>query len=202
MRYKKSDTNLFLIRSNTIIACCFQMRQSFYLGASQLTLLVLTLLCPIPQTVTTYPQSSTVDQRELESTLNGLQAALRNPRDPKPLLHWPQDLIQALLGSEEEEDLKPWEEETLLRAQRENSLAPFPRENSLENMHFQEGGEGEEGMKRNDALTSIAGGLQAVSREKGGFGFRFGKKRWTEKRKNDQRGQNKEESNKRSFNWE
>lgn len=157
------------------------MRQSFYLGASQLSLLILALICP--KTVTTYPQSSTVDQHELESTLNNLQAALQNPRDPKPL--WPQDLLQALLGSEEEEDLKPWAEETLLRAQRGDSLdlplAPFTRENSLEDMHFQEGGEGEEGRKRNDALTSIAGGLQAVSREKGGFGFRFGKKRWTEK---------------------
>ncbi|XP_037549261.1 uncharacterized protein LOC119425786 [Nematolebias whitei] len=171
------------------------MRQSFYLGSSQLTLLILALLCP--KSATTYPQSSTVDRHELESTLNDLQAALQNPRDPKPLLHWPQDLLQALLGSEEEEDLKPWAEETLLRAQRGDSsdlpLAHFPRENSLENMHFQEGGEGEEGRKRNDALTSIAGGLQAVSREKGGFGFRFGKKRWTEKRKNGQRGQNKEE---------
>lgn len=167
------------------------MRQSFYLGASQLSLLILlALLCP--KTVTTYPQSSTVDQRELESTLNNLQAALQTPRHPKPLLHWPQDLLQALLGSEEEEDLKPRAEETLLRAQRGDSLdlppAPFTRENSLEDVHFQEGGEGEEGRKRNDALTSIAGGLQAVSREKGGFGFRFGKKRWTEKRKNGQRG--------------
>lgn len=56
-------------------------------------------------------------------------------------------------------------------------LSPFPGGLSLE-MHYQEGGEGEDGGKRNEALTSIAGGLQAVSREKGGFGFRFGRKRW------------------------
>ncbi|XP_037831797.1 uncharacterized protein LOC119617058 [Kryptolebias marmoratus] len=169
------------------------MRLSFYLGASQLTLLVLALLCPIPQTVTTYPQSSAADRRELESNLNDLQ---QNHRNPKTLLDWPQDLLQALLGSEEEEG-KPWEEETLLRAQRGDlldlPLAPFPGDNSLERMHYQEGGEGEEGWKRNDALTSIAGGLQAVSREKGGFGFRFGRKRRTEKERNGQRGRNKED---------
>ena len=39
--------------------------------------------------------------------------------------------------------------------------------------------DGGEGGSRNKALTSIAGGLQAFSREKGGFGFRFGRKRWT-----------------------
>lgn len=50
----------------------------------------------------------------------------------------------------------------------------------LESVHYQEGGEGEDGGKRNEALTSIAGGLQAVNREKGGFGFRFGRKRWTD----------------------
>ncbi|MGH0114532.1 UNVERIFIED_CONTAM: hypothetical protein FKN15_020443 [Acipenser sinensis] len=36
--------------------------------------------------------------------------------------------------------------------------------------------EGEEN-ERNQALTSIAGGLQSFNRQKGGFGFRFGKKR-------------------------
>lgn len=35
----------------------------------------------------------------------------------------------------------------------------------------------EEGdIQRNEVLSSIAGGLQAFNRQKGGFGFRFGKK--------------------------
>lgn len=80
----------------------------------------------------------------------------------------------------------PWVEETLLRAQRGDlmdlPLSPFTGDNSLEGMHYQEG---EDGLKRNDALISIAGGLQAVSREKGGFGFRFGRKRWTERGRGD-----------------
>ncbi|KAJ0055194.1 hypothetical protein NL108_012708 [Boleophthalmus pectinirostris] len=37
----------------------------------------------------------------------------------------------------------------------------------------------EDGGRLTEALTAVAGGLQAVSREKGGFGFRFGRKRWT-----------------------
>lgn len=180
------------------------MRLSFYLGTSQLTFLILVLLCPISQTVTSYPQSS-----ELEFTLTDLRSALQNHKDPKTLLDWPRDLLRALLGSEkEEEEDKPWEEETLLRAQRGDvldlALATLPGDNSLESMHFLEGGEGEEGRKRNDALTSIAGGLQAVSREKGGFGFRFGRKRWTEKEKMDRGSKTKRtsESNKWHFNWD
>ncbi|XP_058264758.1 uncharacterized protein qrfp [Hemibagrus wyckioides] len=31
-------------------------------------------------------------------------------------------------------------------------------------------------MQRNEVLSSIAGGLQAFNRQKGGFGFRFGRK--------------------------
>uniref|UniRef100_A0A3B3ZCR9 Uncharacterized protein n=1 Tax=Periophthalmus magnuspinnatus TaxID=409849 RepID=A0A3B3ZCR9_9GOBI len=37
----------------------------------------------------------------------------------------------------------------------------------------------EDGGRLTETLTAVAGGLQAVSREKGGFGFRFGRKRWT-----------------------
>jgi len=39
------------------------------------------------------------------------------------------------------------------------------------------GEEGGEAGGRKEALLSMAGGLQAFSREKGGFGFRFGRKR-------------------------
>ncbi|XP_063041085.1 uncharacterized protein qrfp [Engraulis encrasicolus] len=48
-------------------------------------------------------------------------------------------------------------------------------EASMNLLHFQDAGE-EEGERRNEALHSIAGGLQAFNREKGGFGFRFGRK--------------------------
>lgn len=34
----------------------------------------------------------------------------------------------------------------------------------------------EDDIQRNEVLSSIAGGLQAFSRQKGGFGFRFGRK--------------------------
>ncbi|XP_034456491.1 uncharacterized protein qrfp [Hippoglossus hippoglossus] len=156
------------------------MRPSFHLGASQLTLLFLALLCPIPWTAWSCPLSfaDTMDGSDLESVLQH-QAALDQ-------LVAPQLVHQALLepGQEAEED-GSWEEEALLRAQRGDLMArplpPFPEGHSLESYHYQDGGEGEEGGKRNEALTSIIGGLQAVNREKGGFGFRFGRKRWTDR---------------------
>ncbi|XP_071355630.1 uncharacterized protein qrfp [Trachinotus anak] len=164
------------------------MRPSFHLGASQLTLLSLTLLCPIPWTVTSCPLSPTtllptVDGRELESALLRLQAALEDP--PEAWAGGPQDPLQALLEpAQHSEEVRSWKEEALLRNQRGDLIArplsPFPGGHSLESMHYQDGGDGEDGGKRNEALTSIAGGLQAVSREKGGFGFRFGRKRWTD----------------------
>uniref|UniRef100_A0A3B4ZJR9 Uncharacterized protein n=1 Tax=Stegastes partitus TaxID=144197 RepID=A0A3B4ZJR9_9TELE len=142
------------------------MRFSFHLGASLLSLALL-----VPQTVTSLPLSPTallptVDKPELQLALLDLQAALEQQRD-----NW-SDLDQDSRPEEEEEEL--------LRAQRGDlvaqPLSPFPGGHSLE-----EGGDGENGWKRNEALTSIAGGLQAVSREKGGFGFRFGRKRWTDR---------------------
>uniref|UniRef100_A0A8C4IKS9 Uncharacterized protein n=1 Tax=Dicentrarchus labrax TaxID=13489 RepID=A0A8C4IKS9_DICLA len=169
-----------------------------------LTFLSLALLCPAPRTVASYPHSPTallpaVDVPDLEAALLHLQAALDDQThdwlvQPDAWAEWPQDPRPAQLepGEEEEqeeqeeegEDL-PWEEEILLRAQRGDlvgqPLSPFPRDHSLEGAHYQEGGEGEDGGSRNEALTSFAGGLQAVSREKGGFGFRFGRKRWTDR---------------------
>nr|XP_054600909.1 uncharacterized protein qrfp [Nothobranchius furzeri] len=193
---------------------CFQMRLSLYLGASHFSLLILALLCPIPQTVTAYPHSSNTffplrNRRELESVLHDLHSTLQNHRHPKYLPGWVEDVLQALLESDEQEEEGEmgWEGETLLRTQRGDlvnlPLLPFPGENFLESTNYQEGGEGEEGWKRTDALTSIAGGLQAVSREKGGFGFRFGRKRWTEKERRDGGvgRQRTRESNKRRFKW-
>ena len=165
------------------------MRLSLHPGVPQLTLLSLALLCP----VTSYPHSPTpllptMDTPELESALLQFQSALEEPKDeghvyPDAWAAWPgnQDPQPALMESREEEEV----EEALLRAQRGDPMAlpllPFPGGYSLESMHYQEGGEGRDGEKRNEALTSIAGGLQAVSREKGGFGFRFGRKRWNDR---------------------
>ncbi|XP_039977880.1 uncharacterized protein LOC120786473 [Xiphias gladius] len=172
------------------------MRPFFHLSACQLTLLSLALLCPIPRTVTSYPVSpsallATVDGPELESALLYLQAALVDLRDDglvqsEAWAKWPQGTLRALLEPvQEAEEVGSWEEEALLRAQRGDLMArplsPFPGGHSLENIYYQDGGNGEDGGKRNEALTSIAGGLQAVSREKGGFGFRFGRKRWTDR---------------------
>lgn len=165
----------------------FQMKLSLHPVVSQLTFLCLTLLCSIPWTVTSYPVFSsiplpTVVAPELESALGHLQAALGGP---DTMATWPQDSQPALLEPGDEENGSWEEEEVLLRAQRgdlvDRLLSPFPGVQSLESTHYQEGGEGEDGGKRNEALTSIAGGLQAVSREKGGFGFRFGRKRWTDR---------------------
>lgn len=59
------------------------------------------------------------------------------------------------------------------------ALEPFIK-HPMETMHYERGGDaedlGEGDVKRNEALTSIAGGLQAFNRQKGGFGFRFGRK--------------------------
>uniref|UniRef100_A0A3B4YSM5 Uncharacterized protein n=1 Tax=Seriola lalandi dorsalis TaxID=1841481 RepID=A0A3B4YSM5_SERLL len=165
------------------------MRPSFHLGAYQFTLFSLTLLCPVPWSVTPCPRPPTtllptVDGPALESALLHLQAALEDP--PEAWAEWPQDPRRALLEPRQNaEEVRSLEEEALLRDQRGDLMArplsPFPGGHSLESMHYQDGGDGEDGGKRNEALTSIAGGLQAVSREKGGFGFRFGRKRWTDR---------------------
>uniref|UniRef100_A0A3Q3NKH6 Pyroglutamylated RFamide peptide 2 n=2 Tax=Labrus bergylta TaxID=56723 RepID=A0A3Q3NKH6_9LABR len=157
------------------------MSPSFHLGVSQLTLLSLTLLLSVPRTVTSYPHSLNAllpreDGQDLESALLQLQVALDDPS-----MAWlipPNAPLLGLLEPRREEEERPWEEEVLLRTQRGDLkaqlLSPFPGSHSLESMSYQDGGE--DGGKRNDALTFIAGGLQAVSREKGGFGFRFGRK--------------------------
>ncbi|XP_039626094.1 uncharacterized protein LOC120539776 [Polypterus senegalus] len=48
------------------------------------------------------------------------------------------------------------------------------KENAVGQLRDKE--EDREDRKRNQALISIAGGLQSYNRQKGGFGFRFGKK--------------------------
>ncbi|CAJ1082864.1 uncharacterized protein LOC121192140 [Xyrichtys novacula] len=150
--------------------------------SSQLTLLSLALLLPVPHSVTSYPRLPTAipkeDGPELESILLRLQALLEDPSNAWLIQpgewanEWPRDPRQR--------EYQPWAEDAVLRTQRGDPsarlLSPFPGSHSLESLSYQDGGEGDEGGKRNQALTFIAGGLQAVSREKGGFGFRFGRK--------------------------
>lgn len=73
------------------------------------------------------------------------------------------------------------QERRLQRAQREALASPGA------GWHLQQRRQGESGGKKKEALTSIAGGLQAVSREKGGFGFRFGRNRWSDWRRRSER---------------
>lgn len=160
------------------------MRFYFHFGASQLTLLSLTLLCPLPWTVISYSHSHTTllsmeAIRKLESVFmhhkdNWLVLSDRWSRSPK-------DSKLALL--------KPGEKEKRVTGKGDEVvwlLSPLPRGHSLEAMHYLERRQGEDREKMNEALTSIAGGLQAVSREKGGFGFRFGRKRWTDRKSTTQ----------------
>ncbi|XP_074542558.1 uncharacterized protein qrfp [Halichoeres trimaculatus] len=160
------------------------MRPSFHLGTSGLTFLSLTLLLPVPHTVTSYPHppSALLPRRsgsELESTLLRLQAALDDPSAAWLMQRdaWAERLKDSRLNLLEPREGR--EKEEVLRTQRGDPsarlLSPFPGGHSLESISYQDGGEGDDG-KRNQALTFIAGGLQAVSREKGGFGFRFGRK--------------------------
>ncbi|XP_035475867.2 uncharacterized protein LOC118291640 [Scophthalmus maximus] len=152
----------------------FQMTPSLRRGASQLTLLFLTLLCSLPWTACSCPLSHAAASED----------GSNDPRDdglvrPEARAGRHLDPLRALLEPGRGAG------EALPRAQRGDltarPLSPFPGSHSLESSHYQYGGEGEDGGKRNDALTSIAGGLQAVNREKGGFGFRFGRKRWTDR---------------------
>uniref|UniRef100_A0A672YSR0 Pyroglutamylated RFamide peptide 2 n=1 Tax=Sphaeramia orbicularis TaxID=375764 RepID=A0A672YSR0_9TELE len=145
------------------------MRLCFCPGSSRLAVLALILLCPIPWTVSSYPHPRP-------------PAAAPLPTGDEP------DLESALLRFRDAAD-EPWStasesEEVLLRSERGDlvgrPLSPFPGGLSVDGLHYPVG-ETDDGGRRNDALNSIAGGLQAVSREKGGFGFRFGRKRWTER---------------------
>uniref|UniRef100_A0A667XNC5 Pyroglutamylated RFamide peptide n=1 Tax=Myripristis murdjan TaxID=586833 RepID=A0A667XNC5_9TELE len=155
--------------------------------ASQPLLALLSLTLLAPWSVTSYPRVPapvaavlpTLAGPDWEAALLQLHTALDTAGTQDP------QLVQPEPSTEEEEEGEGekagWGQEELLRAQRGDlmtrPLSPFPGSHSLESLHYQEGGEQGEGGKRNEALTSIAGGLQAFSREKGGFGFRFGKRR-------------------------
>lgn len=146
------------------------MKVSLHLVASPLTLLSLSLLLSVPWTVTSIPLPS-----------QSSQSSQPSQRRQAPLGVYRQEWWERDRGPGGEE------QELVLRARGGPLVAqppwPLPRGRSRHTRHYQEGGQGEEGGKRNEALTSIAGGLNAASREKGGFGFRFGRKRWSGRRR-------------------
>ncbi|XP_062861395.1 uncharacterized protein qrfp [Trichomycterus rosablanca] len=92
------------------------------------------------------------------------------PRHPG-ISSWEAALLEAWMA-------EPLEKTELAELGR-RALEPFVK-HPMETMHYERGGGvedvGEGDVKRNEALTSIAGGLQAFNRQKGGFGFRFGRK--------------------------
>lgn len=144
------------------------MRIAFHFGPSQL--LLFTLLCPIPRSIMPSPHSSStlLPFEDLSELWSGFS---QHQED-----HW-------LLRDTRTEGQEHPQKKHLQRAQREALATRLPTllpGGLSETLHFKERRQGENGAKKNEALTSIAGGLQAVSREKGGFGFRFGRKRWTD----------------------
>ncbi|XP_035286889.1 uncharacterized protein qrfp [Anguilla anguilla] len=152
---------------------------AFHLGFSlrTLSLLSVALLAPLPGL--TAPVRPSVEHPGWEDALLRLQALLGlpgtawMPRDPSGVLQ-PNGQSDGLSLEHDEEE----EEEDTKRARREDwlrkSVGQFP-ERPLETGPHMAVGEGE-GAEKTKALTSIAGGLQAINRQKGGFGFRFGKK--------------------------
>lgn len=94
----------------------------------------------------------------------------------------PEELLVRLRGPESQLGWASAPTGGVLRDQREElgrrPLGPFPQQ-PMETAHYHQQGGGDEvegGEKRNEALMSMAGGLQAFNRQKGGFGFRFGRK--------------------------
>lgn len=83
------------------------------------------------------------------------------------------DRVNEVLGRGQRNIVKGQKREELER----RPMGTFP-DNHILPLIYPQRGEVEEvvGEKRNEALTSIAGGLQAFNRQKGGFGFRFGRK--------------------------
>lgn len=149
------------------------MTTAFHLGASRL--LFFTLLCPIPRSIMPSPHSPSAllpfeDLSELRA------GSWQHQQDHRLLQQGPR------AGSGDHPPLSH-----LRRAQREALATRVLMPLAGGPGSFKERREGESGGKKNEALTSIAGGLQAVSREKGGFGFRFGRKRWTDWRRKSPR---------------
>ncbi|XP_056597154.1 uncharacterized protein qrfp isoform X1 [Triplophysa dalaica] len=161
----------------------FKMKfQVFHLSSLKTTVVVLLMLLVQPPEGLMLPHHPMVylpmlDNPEWEAEMLQLQASLGAPA--AELQPW--DLVQEpeeLLGRMRPE--LAWGQMGKSQKREELGRRPmgmFP-DNHIEAVPYPEGGEVEEegGEKRNEALTSIAGGLQAFNRQKGGFGFRFGRK--------------------------
>uniref|UniRef100_A0A8C2KYZ4 Pyroglutamylated RFamide peptide n=1 Tax=Cyprinus carpio TaxID=7962 RepID=A0A8C2KYZ4_CYPCA len=166
--------------------------QVFHLSSTLQTtvffLLVLLVQPPIGLMLPHHPMVylPTLDNPEWEAALLHLQASLGAPsgRAAAMLQPWvlteepdPEKLLErakAELGWGQRSTVKGQKREELGR----RPVGTFP-DNHIVAVPYPQRGEGEEeegGENRNEALTSIAGGLQAFNRQKGGFGFRFGRK--------------------------
>uniref|UniRef100_A0A8C1U2F3 Pyroglutamylated RFamide peptide n=2 Tax=Cyprinus carpio TaxID=7962 RepID=A0A8C1U2F3_CYPCA len=127
----------------------------------------------------------TLDNPEWEAALFQLQTSLGAPGGRPVAELQPWALIQEPGPEELLEKVKAelgWGQRGIVKGQKREELGwkpmgTFP-DNHIVAVPYPQGGEVEEvrGEKRNEALTSIAGGLQAFNRQKGGFGFRFGRK--------------------------
>nr|ACI46681.1 RFamide peptide [Carassius auratus] len=126
-----------------------------------------------------------LDNPEWEAALLQLQASLGAAGGKAVVEIQPWALIQEPGPEELLERVKAelgWGQKGIVKGQKREELGwkpmgTFP-DNLIVDVPYPQGGEVEEegGEKQNEALTSIAGGLQAFNRQKGGFGFRFGKK--------------------------
>ncbi|XP_072530127.1 uncharacterized protein qrfp [Salminus brasiliensis] len=130
----------------------------------------------------------TLDGPDWEAALLQLQAWLGGAQGAGEAKPWalvgelgPEEVLARFQGVENQLGWAPAPNAGVLRGQREElgrrPMGPFPHY-PMETVQYQQGGrdEGEGNEKRNEALMSIAGGLQAFNRQKGGFGFRFGRK--------------------------
>ncbi|KAL7858765.1 hypothetical protein AOLI_G00188670 [Acnodon oligacanthus] len=160
------------------------------LSAPVLLSLALLLLPPGGLSIPHHPAAylPALDDPDWEAALLRLQAWLGGAPGAGEAQPWaligelgPEELLARLQGVENQLGWASAPAAGVLRGQREElsrrPLGTFPQ-NQMEMVHYHQRGrdEAEGSEKRNEALMSIAGGLQAFNRQKGGFGFRFGRK--------------------------
>ncbi|XDV34349.1 hypothetical protein PO909_004516 [Leuciscus waleckii] len=118
----------------------------------------------------------------LQTTVFFLLVLLVQPPRGLMLPHHPMVYLPTLDNPEWVKAELGWGPRDMVKDQKREELGRRPMgtfpDNHIVPVPYPQGGEVEEegGEKRNEALTSIAGGLQAFNRQKGGFGFRFGRK--------------------------
>ncbi|XP_057684219.1 uncharacterized protein qrfp isoform X2 [Corythoichthys intestinalis] len=117
-------------------------------GGCRLALLSLSLLLPVPPAVTPHPRPRPPAARSFEPRSSSFVVSSSRPSSRQT---WGQPQLEAALRT------RPPPPPPLRRAREDGA----------------QGGAG--GSRTGEALTSILGGLQTAGREKGGFGFRFGR---------------------------